>query len=243
MTGPTEAVYRLEGVQQRYQGRLVLDVDSLEIRRGETLAVIGPSGAGKTTLLRLLQFLERPSAGAMWFEGREVDGERPLADRRRVSSVFQRPMVLARSVRANVAFGLQVRGRRDEHRQVDLLLEALGLAPLAGARAPSLSGGEIQRMALGRALAFDPEVLLLDEPTANLDPRNVRVVEDLVRERQARGVTVVLATHQVFQARRLAARTALLLDGRIVEVAPTPQLFEDPADPRTRAFLTGDMVY
>jgi tungstate transport system ATP-binding protein len=98
-------------------------------------------------------------------------------------------------------------------------------------------------MAICRALAIEPDVLLLDEPTANLDPQNVRLVETLVRERRARGVTIVLAVHQVFQARRLADRTALLLDGRLVEIAPTSQLLDAPQDPRTRAFLTGGMIY
>jgi tungstate transport system ATP-binding protein len=237
------ALYRLEAVQQRYGGRVVLDVDRLEIRRGETLAIIGPSGSGKSTLLRLLQFLERPSAGRVWFDGRAVDSEPPLDVRRRVTTVFQRPFVLSRSVRANLAFGLHVRGWSNRPAEIDHLLNALGLAPLAHVSAHSLSGGEIQRVAMARALAFGPEVLLLDEPSANLDPRNVRLVEALIRERQAQGVTVVLATHQIFQARRLAQRVALLLDGQIVEMGPMADLLDHASDPRTRAFLSGDMVY
>ena len=123
------------------------------------------------------------------------------------------------------------------------MLDALGLAPLAHAPARTCSGGEIQRVALGCALACKPDVLLLDEPTANLDPRNVRLVEGLLHERKKRGLTVVLATHQVFQARRLADRAALLLDGQLVELAPTERLLDAPSDPRTLAFLTGDMIY
>jgi len=237
------ALYRLESVQHRYGGRLVLDIGSLKIRRGETLAVIGPSGSGKSTLLRLLQFLERPTAGRVWFDGRLADSEPPLDVRRRVTTVFQRPFVLSRSVRANLAFGLHVRGWSNRPAEIDHLLTALGLAPFAHAPAQSLSGGEIQRVALARALAFDPDVLLLDEPTANLDPRNVRLVEDLIRERQAQGVTIVLATHQIFQARRLAHRVALLLDGQVVEMGPAAEMLDHASDPRTRAFLTGDMVY
>jgi tungstate transport system ATP-binding protein len=236
-------LYRLESVQHRYSGRVVLDIGSLEIRRGETLAVIGPSGSGKSTLLRLLQFLERPTAGRLWFDDRPIDSEPPLEVRRRVTTVFQRPFVLSRSVRANLAFGLHVRGWSNRPAEIDHLLTALGLASLAHAPAQSLSGGEIQRVALARALAFDPAVLLLDEPTANLDPRNVRLVEELIRERQAQGVTVVLATHQIFQARRLAHRAALLLDGQVIEAGPTAEMLDHPRDPRTRAFLTGDMVY
>jgi tungstate transport system ATP-binding protein len=239
----TDALYRLESVRHGYGDRLALQIDQLEVMRGETLSVIGPSGAGKSTLLRLLQFLERPAAGRMVFEGRTIDREAPLEIRRQVTTVFQRPVVLDRSVRSNLAYGLRVRGVGDEGRQVDRLLAALCLDSLATRPARALSGGEIQRVAFGRALAFNPKVLLLDEPTANLDPRNVRLVEDLIRERQAQGVTVVLGTHQIFQARRLADRTALLLDGQIVELAATASLFDSPRDPRTRAFLSGEMIY
>ena len=146
-----------------------------------------------------------------------------------MTTVFQRPL-RAGSIGAGepgvTAFTCAVAptGRRE----IDHLLDAVGLAALAQAPAHTLSGGEIQRVALARALAFDPEVLLLDEPTANLDPRNVRLVEDLIRERQAQGVTIVLATHQIFQARRLAHRAALLLDGQMIEVAT------DGADARSR---------
>jgi len=236
-------LYRLESIQHRYAERIVLDIERLDIRRGETLAVIGPSGSGKSTLLRLLQFLERPTAGRLWFDGRAIEAEPPLDVRRRVTTVFQRPLVLSRSVRANLTYGLRVRGVKERPREIDHLLVALGLAHLSHTPARTLSGGETQRVSFGRALAFNPDVLLLDEPTANLDPRNVRLVEELIRERQSQGVTVVLATHQIFQARRLAHRAALLLDGQIVEVAPTAQLTDHPADPRTRAFLTGDMIY
>jgi tungstate transport system ATP-binding protein len=236
-------VYRLESIRHRYAERVVLDVDRLEVGRGETLAVIGPSGSGKSTLLRLLQFLERPTAGRLWFDGRAIDSDPPLEIRRRVTTVFQRPLVLSRSVRANLTYGLQVRGVAERPGEIDRLLGGLGLTHLAHAPANTLSGGEVQRVSFGRALAFAPDVLLLDEPTANLDPRNVRLVEDLIRERQSQGVTIVLATHQIFQARRLAHRAALLLDGQIVEAAPTAQLLDHPADPRTRAFLTGDMIY
>lgn len=242
MTG-RDAIYRLESIRHRYAGRVVLDIDRLEVARGETLAVVGPSGSGKSTLLRLLQFLERPGDGRLWFDGHQIEAEPDLETRRRVTTVFQRPVVLNRSVRANVAYGVHVRGRQAVPAKIEHLLGALGLEHLAHAPARTLSGGEVQRVAFGRALAFDPDVLLLDEPTANLDPRNVRLVEGLIHERQASGVTVVLATHQIFQARRLAHRVALLLDGQVVEVAPTAQLLDQPNDPRTRAFLSGDMVY
>jgi tungstate transport system ATP-binding protein len=239
----SDALFRLESIEHRYGPRVVLDIEHLEVMRGETLAIIGPSGCGKTTLLRLLQFLERPSAGRLLFDGQQIDTAPQWALRRRVTTVFQRPIVLNRSVRDNLAYGLVARGVKAYGDRIVRLLDALALAPFAHAPARTLSGGEVQRVAFGRALAFDPEVLLLDEPTANLDPRNVALIEQLIRDQKARGATIVLATHHVFQARRLADRTAFLLDGRVVEIAPTSRLFDTPTDPRTRAFLTGDMVY
>jgi tungstate transport system ATP-binding protein len=138
---------------------------------------------------------------------------------------------------------LRLRRQRDGQTIVDRLIDQLGLADLTRAQAHSLSGGEMQRVALARALAIEPSVLLLDEPTANLDPYNVRLIESLIRDQRERGVTIVLVTHQVFQAHRLADRTALLLSGQLVEEAPTATLLDSPRDPRTRAFLNGEMVY
>ncbi len=236
-------IFRLRSIQHRYGARLVLDIDRLDIRRGEALAIVGPSGSGKSTLLRLLQFIERPSAGRIVFDGQPIDGSPALDLRRRVTMVFQRPLLLDRSVRDNIAYGLHLRGHRDGLTIVDRMIDQLGLTDLAQAPAHSLSGGEMQRVALARALAVDPEALLLDEPTANLDPYNVNLIENMISEQHKRGVTIVLVTHQVFQARRLSDRAALLLNGRLIEEAPTGELLDSPRDPRTRAFLNGEMIY
>jgi len=236
-------LYVLDSIQHRYGERLVLDIDHLEVRRGETLGIIGPSGSGKSTLLRLLQFIERPSAGRIVFDGQSIEGEPALAVRRRAASVFQHPLLLDRSVRDNITFGRRVRGHRDARTRVSRLIDELGLNDLVDAPARSLSGGEAQRVAVARALACEPDVLLLDEPTANLDPYNVALIEDLIHSQRGRGVTVVLVTHHPFQARRLADRVALLLSGRLVEVAPTPEFLDRSRDPRTRAFLNGEMIY
>ena len=167
-----------------------------------------------------------------------------LEIRRTVTTVSQRPILLNRTVRANVEFGLRLRGRRDRDGEVRAALEKVGLAALEGQAARTLSGGEAQRVALARAMVIRPDVLLLDEPTANLDPYNVAVIEEAVRRLNAeRGTTVVLVTHNVFQARRLAHRVAFILDGKIVEVADTESFFERPRDPRTAAFVRGEMVY
>ncbi len=241
-----EPVYQLRDVTKAYGDRRVLQVERLDIRRGEMLAVVGPSGAGKSTLLRLLNFLEPPTSGRIRFLDAEFDVSRPmpLHLRRRVTMVFQRPILLNRSVRDNVSYGLRLRGQRNAARLVEATLAQVGLAPLARQPARTLSGGEAQRVALARAMVIQPDVLLLDEPTANLDPYNVGLIEGIVRGlNREQGTTIVLVTHNVFQARRLAQRVALLLEGRLVEVADTDTFFQAPRDPRTAAFARGEMVY
>jgi tungstate transport system ATP-binding protein len=241
MTAPPPA-FELAGVRHRYGARTVLIIPRLSIARGQTLGIIGPSGAGKSTLLRLLQGLERPTEGVIHVDGAPMPHPVPLPLVRRITTVFQRPLMLDRSVRDNVRFGLRLRGRKDDA-PVEPLLERLGLGHLAAAHARCLSGGEIQRVALARAMAIEPDVLLLDEPAANLDPANVARVEAFIRDAQSRGTTIVLVTHNTHEARRLAHTTLLLIEGAVVETGPTAALFESPAEARTRAFLAGELVY
>lgn len=238
-------VYLLDQVVQSYGDRTVVDIDHLEVRQNEVLAIVGPSGAGKSSLLRLLAFLETPTSGRLEFEGHATGSLWPdLATRRKVTLVFQRPALLRRSVLENVAYGLRLRGIQDKQRRISETLELLGLASLADTRAGTLSGGEMQRVALARALVLRPNVLLLDEPTANLDPYNIKLIEGIVtRANQVYGVTVVVVTHNVFQARRLAHRVGLLLSGRLVEVAKTENFFEDPQSEEAAAFVRGEIIY
>ncbi|MEK7849098.1 MAG: phosphate ABC transporter ATP-binding protein [Chloroflexota bacterium] len=241
-----EAVYVLDGVVKSYASRTVCHIDHLEVYRGEILGIMGPSGAGKSTLLRLLNFLEPATSGAIRFGGAmaEGNGSLSLEVRRKVTMVFQEPLLLSTSVRGNVAYGLWLRGQRGVERRLEEALERVGLAHLARAPAHTLSAGEKQRVALARALAVTPEVLLLDEPTANLDPYNVSLIEELVSTvNREQGTTIVLVTHNVFQARRLSHRAMLMLEGRMVEVGETERLFTHPQDPRTLAFIRGEMVY
>lgn len=242
----TQPVFRAKSLVKRYQAREVLAIEDLTIYRGEILALVGPSGAGKSTLLRLLNFLEPPSQGRIEFAGYTFTSntEMPLEVRRKVTTVFQNPLLLKRTVWANVIYGLQLRGSNDHKTRTLNALEQVGLKELAQQPARTLSGGEAQRVALARAMVLGPEVLLLDEPTANLDPYNVSLIEQIVRRsNQEDGITFVLVTHNVFQARRLATRVALLLDGGIVEIAPVSDFFDRPGDPRTQAFVQGEMIY
>lgn len=239
------AVFDLKGLQKSYEGRLVLDVDSLEVQQGEILAVVGPSGAGKSTLLRMLNFLEKPDVGRMRYFGTEINFQNvPVDLQRSVTTVFQRPALISGNVALNVNLGLRLRARKDGSHAMENILEQVGLKHLKRVQALSLSGGEAQRVALARALILNPKVLLLDEPTANLDPYNVELIERVIRDlNRNEKTTMVLVTHNIFQAHRLASRVAFMLNGRFIEIADSHKFFENPTDERTRAFIRGDMVW
>lgn len=234
--------FEIQGLRRGYGGSWRLDLPALEVRSGEVLALLGPTGAGKSTLLRLLHFLEAPEAGRVLYEGRPMPFPVPLDVRRSIGMVFQRPLMLTGSVRDNIAYGLRVRRQRDE-RRVEELLRRFDLEHLARREVRAVSGGEMQRLALARALASRPQVLLLDEPAANLDPGHVGVIEGIIRDAHREdGTTIVLATHNLGQARRLAQRVGLLVDGRLIEIEETRAFFEDPREARTAAYLRGDLL-
>ena len=203
----------------------------LGLAPGAPTVLLGPNGSGKSTLLRLAMGLVAPTSGRVSWGGREAPGER-------LAMVFQRPVMLRRSAAANVAYALPA---RDDAR-VTALLAQVGLAPLADRPARKLSGGEQQRLALARALARDPEILFLDEPTARLDPAATKSVEDIVRAVAASGVKIVMATHDIGQARRLASDIVFLARGRLVESTPAHRFFASPATAEAAAFLRGDLV-
>lgn len=237
-------VFELEGVKKSYQGRMVVDVERLSIHPGEIFGIVGPSGSGKSTLLRLINFLEPVDAGRIMFDGVERNSRGiPLEVRRSITTVFQHPALIDASVRSNIEFGLRLRGVSNPRKIVDEWLDRIGMTGLADAKARTLSGGEAQRVALARAVILQPAVLLLDEPTANLDPANVELIEKVIHDLSRERTTIVLVTHNIFQAKRLAQRVAFLLAGKIVEVNETHLFFEVPADPRTAAFVRGEMVY
>lgn len=241
-----ESLYHIKRLRKCYEERCILELDEFEIFRGEVLGLVGPSGAGKSSLLRMLNFLEPPTQGTIEFEGFTYRSglEAPLDIRRRVTTVFQRPVLLNRSVWDNVAFGLELRGNRDARKEIQSALEKVGLAGLARQRARTLSGGEAQRVALARALVLKPDILLMDEPTANLDPANVAIIEQIAADlNKDSGTTLVLVTHNIFQAKRLAHRVAFIYEGQLIELGTNHEFFNAPKDSRTIAFIGGEMVY
>lgn len=231
----------LDAVGYAAGGRPLLDGVSLRVERGRRLVVLGPNGAGKSLLLRLCHGLIEPTAGRV--TSGSLPGVGPEA-RRRHAMVFQRPVLLRRGALANLTFALAARGvpwRRRRERASEALAR-FGLAHLADRPARVLSGGEQQRLALSRAWALEPELLLLDEPTAALDPAGTARVEEAIAAFHARGVTVVMSTHDLGQARRLADDVAFLSRGRLVEHGPAAAFFADPRAPEARAFLAGHLV-
>jgi phosphate transport system ATP-binding protein len=227
---------------------------SIGLNDRSVTAIIGPSGCGKSTFLRCLNRMHETIPGAratggVLLDGQDIygDGISPVAVRRQVGMVFQRPTPFPTlSIRDNVAAGLVVLDRKSGRRDTDVIVErALKRAALwdevkdrLKTSATGLSGGQQQRLCIARALATDPEVLLLDEPTASLDPISTQKVEELIYELR-RDVTVVIVTHNMQQAARVSDQTAFFLGGELIEVAPTETMFTSPGDERTESYITG----
>jgi len=216
----------------------ILDDILLTLADGPPTVLVGPNGSGKTTLLRLVMGLLRPSRGRVTWGGR-ADA---LPTRRAI--VFQRPVMLRRSAAGNIRYALKAAGvaRAARPARAAELLALVGLAELGERPARKLSGGEQQRLALARALAKEPHVLFLDEPAASLDPAASKAVEDVIRTVAARGIKVVMATHDLSSAKRLAGDIVLLHRGRIVETAAATTFFSNPATREGRAFIAGELL-
>jgi tungstate transport system ATP-binding protein len=232
-------IYRLQNIERWFGDRRVLHVPELEIHAGACLGIIGPSGAGKSTLLRILAMLDRPTSGNIIYSGQILNGSTPIETRREITMVFQRAALLDQTVYENVSYGLSIRGI-DAPDQVRAMLEMLGIEHLAEQPALSLSGGEMQRAAVARALVIQPRVLLLDEPTANLDPDNVAILERAIsRAISESDTTVVLVSHNLHQVCRLASRVAGVIDGELVEHGPIEQVINRTENRKLRAFISG----
>ncbi|MEM7222900.1 MAG: ATP-binding cassette domain-containing protein [Pseudomonadota bacterium] len=229
-----------EGVSYQANGQALVEQLGFQLEARPLTVVLGPNGAGKSLLLRLAQGLIAPSAGRISWNGRPV-----AAVRRSLALAFQRPVLLRRSAAANVAYPLKLRGVSGPARRKRAAeaLARVGLSALAERPARVLSGGEQQRLALARAWASEPAALLLDEPTSNLDPAATRAVEEIVGAFKAAGTKVVLTTHDLGQAKRLADEVLFLHRGRLVEQTPAAEFFQQPRSEEARAFVEGRILW
>jgi len=228
----------LDDVSFSVNGRTIIDHVSAEIGAGPRTVILGPNGAGKSVLMRLCHGLLAPTSGSIVWRGFGNE-------RRSQAMVFQRPVMLRRSALANVVYGLRLAGISPRERELRAgdVLEAVGLASVAGRPARTLSGGEQQKLAMARAWALGPEVLFLDEPTANLDPGATREVETIIGQIRASGTKIVMTTHNLGQAKRLGDEILFLSGGRLVERTPVDQFFTKPASAEADGFIRGELPW
>lgn len=238
-----EALLALQDILVQYGESPILRIPSLAVHPGEVLAIIGPNGAGKSTLLRVMGLLKQPTKGKVYFHGQVVAQEDGLSLRRRMASVFQEPLLLNASVYENAALGLKLRGldRSSTEGRVRPWLERLGIAHLVRRPVRNISGGEAQRTSLARALALDPELLLLDEPFSSLDPPTRETLlldlETILRET---GITTVFVTHDRNEAFMLGYRVAVLIGGELLQVGPAHQILTQPLNETVAQFVGVD---
>jgi tungstate transport system ATP-binding protein len=233
---------QLESIKKSYGSVKALEDVSLEITGGKIIALLGINGAGKTTLLRILAGLEKQDKGSILFNGKRTNG-REL--RQIASLVFQRTAMFNRSVYDNLAYGLKIRGKKDEETREEITraLQAVGLRNFEKRKAKKTSGGEQQRIALVRAFLLNPSILLLDEPTANLDPNSAAIIERAIMDRTNGKGIIILSTHNLSQAKRMANEVVHIYGGKIVEVGAPEDFFSNPSSEISRKFINGELDY
>jgi len=235
-------ILELTGIEKNFRTIKALDSVSLEAKGGRIVVLIGVNGAGKTTLMRIIAGLDEPSAGGISFNGKSMT---PKELRKNATMVFQRTAMFNRSVYDNVAFGLRVRGGNDDRiaESVPQVLRLVGLANFEKRKAKKTSGGEQQRIALARAFLLRPRILLLDEPTANLDPNSATIIERAILSRKKDDEIIIMATHNLAQAKRLADEIIHIYNGKIVERSNPDEFFGNPRSEITRKFINGELEY
>jgi len=236
----------LKDVTKSYEEIVALNRVSLKVMKGEILAIIGPNGSGKTTMLKIMAGIEEPTSGEIYFDGMRIHDGNMDKVRSRGTMIFQRTVLFNTNVYKNLAYGLKLRGysKKEIKEKVKEALRTVKLEGYENRLAKRLSGGEQQRLSLARALILETKVVLLDEPTANLDPYNVSMMEEIISKiNRDFNTTIIMATHNMFQAKRLGKKVAFLLDGEVVEIGEADKIFENPQDKRTEYFIKGEMIY
>jgi tungstate transport system ATP-binding protein len=243
-----EHIFSISGLRKTYGNNTVLNIDKLHINKDEITAIIGPSGSGKSTLLQILNHIEPPTCGKIVFDKTELplQGSLDIETRRQMVMLFQKPVVFSSNVYENIAYSLKLRKVpvNTIKERVAEIADIIGLKDKLKQNAKTLSGGEAQRVAVARAIILRPKVLLMDEPTSNLDPANVTIIENLIKHANSKyNTSIVIVTHNMNQAKRLANQVVFLLNGNIVEYGDSNKLFLEPENHQTRAFISGDMIY
>lgn len=231
----------MENLTKEYEGRRVLDIGELQIEDGALYGIIGPNGAGKSTLLNLIAGLEKPTGGKILY-GKAAAVAAPYRD---MTMVFQSPYLIRTTIEKNIAYPLKLRGWDPDaiDSRVRELAQDLGLMDFLKQKSWKLSGGETQKVALARALSFRPKLLLLDEPTANVDPSTTAEIEAMLRKiNEDEGTTVVLITHNLVQARRLCRELLFMDRGKAVECGPGDKLLREPEHELTKRFVSGELL-
>lgn len=234
--------FRLKNVEKNYRDVKALDDITFKAEGGKIIVLLGVNGAGKTTLLRISAGLEKADKGSIDFNDTQISGK----DLRQIATlVFQRTAMFSMSVYDNLAYGLKLRGKRDSEikEEITETLHDVGLDNFEKRKAKRTSGGEQQRIALARAFLLEPKILLLDEPTANLDPSIATIIERAIMKRKSRESIIVMATHNLNQAKRLGDEIVYLHKGKIVELASAEELFGSPKSELTREFINGELEF
>lgn len=240
--------FEIRNLSVEFNKRPVIEIETFDFAAGKIHALIGPSGAGKSTLLRTLNLLQKPSKGQITYFGQSLQyyGSSKLVAQRSMSMVFQKPSMFSGSVYYNVSLGLRLRRYKSSEvkTRVSRALEMVGLSDFSNRSASTLSGGEAQRAALARALVTQPKILLLDEPTANLDPANVSMIENIIKKIHSETkLTIIIVTHNLYQAQRLSNQTVFLDRGKVIESNSTDDIFNHPNTKETKLFISGEMIY
>jgi tungstate transport system ATP-binding protein len=237
-----ETRLQLENVEKSYGSIKALEDINLEVVGGKTITLLGVNGAGKSTLLRVIAGLEKRDKGNILLDGQDINGKKL---RQIATLVFQKTVMFNRSVYGNLAYGLKTRGKKDHEikEKIGQELLAVGLGNFEKRKARKTSGGEQQRISLARAFLLNPQILLLDEPTANLDPNSATIIERAIVNRTKEKSIIILATHNLSQAKRLANEVVHIYDGKIVEIASPEEFFTNPRSEITRKFINGELEY
>ena len=234
---------QIENLVGSYGEKIALEIPKLHIPTGSFIGIIGPNGAGKSTLINLMAGMTFPNKGKILYDGTSLRENPGLY--KEMTLIFQKPYLFRRSVYENVAYPLKIRGVPPAtiEKRCDALLDSLGLTPLREQLATTLSGGEAQKLALARGLVFEPRLLMLDEPTANIDPQSVMLMEKVLRDFYHRtGSTILIITHNIRQARRLTNEVFYIDQGQLVEKGSSRAVIESPENPSTRRFIQWDQI-